>query len=405
MTDSQNSAPQPQDDLPRLSITEIRQEVMANPNMRARLHAQVSEVAQQKGRNGEPFYRVALSDAEDRLELRVWTSMGVFDSCAGLRRGLFIELTGTFNHHERFGLEAPDWVFRSLTEEEQQDLLGGSSQLRAKQRRDYDYITKQLREIKDPRLNALCAAFLEEFGERFRRTAAARGYHHARRGGLVEHVAQMMRLADAVAGVYNTMNRDLLIAGVLFHDCGKLWENSFPESGFTMPYDNLGELLGHINIGIELVNKTWRTLEDHPDWSEWQRLDPPAAEVRNHLLHLIASHHGTKEFGAPVDPKTPEAFILHFIDNMDAKLEMLDDVYKTSPELARGIYQRVRPFNTNLMAPLPAFEPGPETPEPVDEPAPETESETETGQEQNTPKKPLQPEVNDQDNLFDVEVE
>ena len=110
--------------------------------------------------------------------------------------------------------------------------------------------------IGDPRLRLLGETFLADQGERFRRTAGARSYHHARRGGLVEHTAQMMRMAVAVAPLYPQLNLDLLIAGILFHDSGKLWENHLPETGFTMGFDERGELMGHISIGMELVNST-----------------------------------------------------------------------------------------------------------------------------------------------------
>ena len=108
-----------------------------------------------------------------------------------------------------------------------------------------------MRAISDPRLRALCEAFLNEWGDRFQRSAAARNYHHARRGGLVEHTAQMMRLAEKIAPLYPALNFDLLRAGILFHDSGKLWENHLPDTGFTMPFDERGELIGHISIGLE----------------------------------------------------------------------------------------------------------------------------------------------------------
>mgnify|MGYP000567899976 FL=1 len=106
----------------------------------------------------------------------------------------------------------------------------------------------------DPRIRALCIEFIEQFGERLQRAAAARTYHHARRGGLVEHVAGMMRTASAVCQANPGLNRDLLLAGCLFHDCGKLWENCYPKEDFTMPYSEAGGKLGHIPLGIALVN-------------------------------------------------------------------------------------------------------------------------------------------------------
>src|SRR5207244_1242568 len=158
------------------------------------------------------------------------------------------------------------WTGRPLTEQEKNELLQGPAELRAKQSADFDFVRKTVNEIHDPRLHTLGDAFLSEFGDRFRRTAAARDYHHARRGGLVEHTAQMMRSAIAISGVYPQLNRDLLLAGILFHDCGKLWENALPESGFTMGYDERGELLGHIAIGVEVVNGLWRKLQATPEF-------------------------------------------------------------------------------------------------------------------------------------------
>src|SRR5206468_9396714 len=104
------------------------------------------------------------------------------------------------------------------------------AELRARQNTDLEFIEKTIHLITDPRLLALCEAFLKEWGERFRRTAAARNYHHARRGRLVEHTAQMMRVAKEIAPLYPQLNLDLLLAGILFHDSGKLWENALSEN-------------------------------------------------------------------------------------------------------------------------------------------------------------------------------
>jgi 3'-5' exoribonuclease len=152
-----------------------------------------------------------------------------------------------------------------------------------------------------------------------------------------------------------------MLTGVLFHDCGKLWENTYPEHGFTQKLDLFGELMSHIPIGIEIVNKLWHA-EITPN-AEWCALSPTNDHTRFHLLHLIASHHGELQFGSPVLPRTPEAFALHYIDNLDAKLEMLSEAYTKSQELAPGIYERVFPLSTNLVMPLPAFVDAMESPE------------------------------------------
>ncbi|NIP98262.1 MAG: HD domain-containing protein, partial [Akkermansiaceae bacterium] len=130
---------------------------------------------------------------------------------------------------------------------------------------------------------------------------------------MVEHVGQMMRSAKALLTVYPDLNSDLLLAGVLFHDCGKLWENNYPETGFAQTLSLHGEMMGHIPLGIELVNKIWRDLLDSETSDGWLTLDPPSEHVRLHLLHLIASHHGELAFGSPTLPRSPEAFVLHYI--------------------------------------------------------------------------------------------
>jgi 3'-5' exoribonuclease len=91
----------------------------------------------------------------------------------------------------------------------------------------------------------------------------------------------------------------------------------------------------------------------------WGTIAPPSEDVRLHLLHLIGSHHGEHQFGSPVLPRTPEAFALHYIDNMDAKLEMLRDAYAQTQEIAPQIFERVFPLPTPLVRPLPTFAPGP----------------------------------------------
>jgi 3'-5' exoribonuclease len=211
----------------------------------------------------------------------------------------------------------------------------------------------QIDAIADPRLRTLGQAFLNDYGERFRRTAGARSYHHARRGGLVEHTAQMMRLSMAIAPLYPELNLDLLIAGVLFHDSGKLWENHLPETGFTMGYDERGELIGHISIGIELVNSLWRKVMTEENSRVWRNLVPTSEDVRMHLLHLIGAHHGEPQFGSPITPKTPEAMALNYIDNLDARMEMFAAGYLVARPIADRIYERVRPLPGNLVKPLP----------------------------------------------------
>src|SRR5438067_3069344 len=304
-----------------MTLSEIRRSAQSGP-VSARVHVQVESAAPKLTREQKPYCELGLADACDRMTLRVWSDHPAYKACSALNSESFIELTGEFNSHSQYGLEAQKWTVRPLTAQEKDELLQGPAELRAKQNADWQFIVETIATITDPRLRALCDAFMKDLGERFRRTAAARNYHHARRGGLVEHTAQMMRIANKIAPLYPQLNADLLIAGVLFHDCGKLWENALPESGFAMAFDERGEMMGHIAIAVELLNRLWRTVADAPENDGWKTVTPRSDDVRLHLIHLILSHHGEMQFGSPVCPKTPEAHALHYIDNLDAKLEM-----------------------------------------------------------------------------------
>jgi 3'-5' exoribonuclease len=344
-----------------LTLTEVRRATQEG-TLTARVHVQVETATPKLTREQQPYCELALADACDRMTLRVWSDHPAYKTCSALTSRDFIELTAEF-WRSQYGLDARKWTVRPLTDQEKNELLQGPAELRAKQSADWEFISLAIQNVTDPRLRALCEAFVQEWGERYRRAAAARKYHHARRGGLVEHTAQMMRVAKAISLAYPQLNDDLLIAGILFHDSGKLWENQFSETGFVMDYDELGELVGHISIGLEIVNSLWRKLSaDNAD--AWKSYSPASEDVRLHLLHLIGAHHGQKELGSPVEPKTPEAMALHYIDNLDSKLEMFAAGYTTAQPLAPRIFDRVRPLPGNLVKSLEKFQ------QPMDSSAP-----------------------------------
>lgn len=312
--------------------------------------AQIMHVRQKSTRGNKPYLEVSIGDAESNSQFKVWDNAPWYADCLALPIGDVYALSARWRMGE-YGMEVSDLTFRSLSSDEEEVFWRGSPALCEKQTKDRMDIQELCKSMQDARLRALCLLFLERFGVLFERAAAARNYHHARRGGLTEHTAGMMRCATQICTAYPHLNRDLLLAGCLFHDCGKLWENNYGEHDFLMPYAEVGEMLGHITIGIEIVNKLWHELA--PSFKEQSNIQPPADQVRLHLLHLIAAHHGELQFGSPVPPKTPEAFALHCIDNLDAKLEMFRDVCETGIELAPRIRQRKPPLPGNVILPLP----------------------------------------------------
>lgn len=164
-------------------------------------------------------------------------------------------------------------------------------------------------EFENPYLRQLFGLMVseEEFWEAFCSAPAAKSMHHARIGGLLEHSVQCMRLARAVAGLY-PVNRDLLLFGAIFHDVGKVRELSWEKGGFG--YTTGGRMQGHVVLGERLVASYISELAGFPE------------ELALQISHVILSHQGEPEYGSPERPKTLEAILVHFIDNMDARAAM-----------------------------------------------------------------------------------
>jgi 3'-5' exoribonuclease len=336
-----------------ITIAAVKEQSGETP-LHAAIHAQLQSRATRTTKGGKPYFELAFADSTGVFSLKIWSDSPMYSTAEQLPDGTILRLEAEWTQNQ-YGVNFNNLSWFNLDETAIADFLSGDPKTREKQDRDYADILSLCASIGDPRLHALCFRFLSNMGERFRRTAAARKNHHARRGGLVEHVAQMMRSANALCPIYPELNRDLLLTGVLFHDCGKLWENSYPEDGFTQIHSLHGEMLGHIPMGIELVNRLWNDLLETEEAASWKSIKPSSEVTRLHLLHLIGSHHGQYEFGSPVLPRTPEAFALHHIDNLDAKMEMVRDAYSQASEIAPGIYDRVFPLPTNLVRPLPTF--------------------------------------------------
>ena len=170
--------------------------------------------------------------------------------------------------------------------------------------------------IKSSYFKALARTFLEDkyIFEGFIRKPAAKSVHHAYIHGLLEHTLSMMKLCVLVADYYGSdINKELLVIGALFHDSGKIKEI---DSENAFDYTDEGKLIGHILLGIELVSGYMAKIEGFPK------------KARDLVIHMIASHHGTLEFGSPKKPKIKEAMILHFVDNLDAKLASMSEVFE-----------------------------------------------------------------------------
>lgn len=165
----------------------------------------------------------------------------------------------------------------------------------------------RLASVESAPLRALLTSMVDRHAEKLRIWPAARQVHHAYRSGLLEHILKIMDVAVFLAETYG-LRRDLVIAGALLHDLGKLQELSY---NVAIEYSLEGNLIGHIVMGVEMLREA---LAGHPDVPR---------ELALELEHLILSHHGSKELGSPVPPMTPEAFVLATADDLDAKMQQI----------------------------------------------------------------------------------
>jgi 3'-5' exoribonuclease len=194
---------------------------------------------------------------------------------------------------------------------------------------------------------------------------AAKQIHHAYLGGLIEHVLSLCGLAALTASHYRTIDLDLLLTGVVLHDIGKIHELSY-DRGFS--YTTEGQLLGHISIAMRMVADKLARLPDFPP------------RLRTLVEHMILSHHGRLEFGSPKVPQFPEAILLHYIDDLDSKMEcmrvMVDrdqqvegDFTAYSQAMERSILKKALFLEEPAPAPPPRVV-VPETPKPAPPPRP-----------------------------------
>jgi len=264
----------------------------------------IVEASLRTARNGSNYLAMKLSDKSGTIPARLWDAPEAL--AASMAPDDFVRVKGKAESY-RNELQI---VIRAVTQADASALRLGD--FLPQSSADPAAMMKELREImatiEDPDYRAAADAFLndEEFRARFRTAPAAKANHHSYLGGLLEHTLSMAKLALRILDHYPDLRRDILLAGVLFHDIGKIEELAYSR---TFRYTTPGNLVGHIVLGVLMLENRVRELPDFPE------------EKLNMLRHMILSHHGQLEFGAPKLPVFAEAIALHYIDNIDAKLK------------------------------------------------------------------------------------
>lgn len=196
----------------------------------------------------------------------------------------------------------------------------------------------RLRDLPEGPVRRLLLAIFDDasLAEKYKRAPAATTYHHAYLGGLLEHVLSLTKVADKVCDHYGFLRRDLVLAGIVLHDIGKVEELGFAR-GFS--YTTRGQLIGHITLGAQIVREKFRELSDFPP------------SLADQIEHIILSHHGELEFGSPRQPLFPEALVVHLLDNMDSKLASMMSQYAAEKGRAGDFTSRNPAMRRELFKP------------------------------------------------------
>jgi len=288
------------------------------------------DVVRRQAKDGRPFLLATLRDRSGQIAGVYWDVPLAVDVWA--RPGLAVAVSGRVNLYKETlqvnisALErAGDIDMTAFLPASQRPLEAMRAELRA-----------TIDDLAEPWRALLTRLLLQgEAAERFAVAPAARGMHHAYIGGLLEHTLSMAAVARLLAGHYHYVNFDLLLAGVLLHDIGKADAYALDE-GFGHSDD--GRLVGHIIRGALLIERAAA------------ELDFPAGMLQE-LQHLIASHHGTQEWGSPVVPRTLEAVLLHQIDLLDSRVGGYLDHVRNDPGAGRWTNRRSEMFGTELQRP------------------------------------------------------
>ena len=289
----------------------------------------VKDVRQKK--SGDPYLSLLLGDRTGEVEAKMWDNVaGVMET---FEQDDFIKVKGLLNKYNgRFQLTIHK--LRRLEEHE----VDPADYL-PKCPRDTEELWRALgafvATFQNPHLKALLEAFMAdpELAAAYKTAPAAKTLHHAYIGGLLDHVVSLSRLCDLAVRNYPQIDRDLLLAGAFLHDVGKIHELSY---GRSFAYTARGQLLGHMVIELEMLHAKIAEVAGFPDG------------LKTLLEHLIISHHGQYEFGSPKLPMFPEALMLHYLDDLDSKMESM----RAHLERESGYDEDWTGYNASLGRPL-----------------------------------------------------
>jgi 3'-5' exoribonuclease len=267
-------------------------------------------------KNGEPYLALILADRSGQIEAKMWDNVDEF--IAVFEQDDFLKVKGLVNKYKnRFQL-----TIHKLRRMDEADI--DFTDYLPKTSKDIGELWRTLTEFvatfQNPHLKSLVELFMadSEIAERYRNAPAAKTLHHAYIGGLLDHVVSLFRSCDLMSRNYPQINRDLLLTGAFLHDIGKIQELTYNRA---FSYSTRGQLLGHMIIELEMLQAKLSQLPGFPE------------ELKILLEHMIISHHGQYDFGSPKLPMFPEALMLHYLDDLDSKMEAMRAHFEREAEL------------------------------------------------------------------------
>lgn len=289
--------------MPRVSVAEIK------PGDQITSTFLVKTKSLGETRFGKPYLSLTLSDNSGVITARVWEDARAMGQL--FQKGDLVTVKATADTYQgEVQLSISQLKRCQETEVDLADYLPTSA-------RDPKEMLNELKEmaagVENPHLFKLLESFLsdDQIVAGLLKAPAAKGRHHVYLGGLLEHTLSVAKLVMAVAEHYPQVNRDLLLVGAILHDTGKIRELTYRG---PFDYSDEGRLLGHILMGIEMVESKLRELGGFP------------VELALLVKHMILSHHGQYQFQSPVLPQTLEALVLHHVENMDAQIDQADNL-------------------------------------------------------------------------------
>jgi 3'-5' exoribonuclease len=295
-------------------------------------------------KDGKPYFAMKFRDLSRTVSAPIWDNVPFFGQCEGWSVGQVFKIRATYQEHKQFGPQIDIGNIRLATPDDQADGYDPDAFV-AKTKFDVDKLWEELlghaETMANDGLRDLVLHLLRENEGLIRQQPAASRNHHAYRGGYLEHTVSVVRtgvyLADKYQAYYPELNpplnRDLIVAGCILHDIGKMKELALGAD--LADYTVEGMLIGHIVLGRDMVREAARDVGS---------VDP---DLLLYLEHIILSHQGTPEWGSPKVPMIPEAFLVHHADDIDAKMNMFIDSLlrhegeeaftSRSPALARRI--------------------------------------------------------------------